>query len=674
MGEASALGRAFPGPMRIPEILCPGIALAAAFAAALTCSADGPAAGPPQHPFLSPIFGDNMVLQRGKVNRFWGWTKPGNEVRVEVEGKAASGVAATDGKWSVAIEVPPAGGPYSVKIHGEQEIELHNVLVGDVWLCGGQSNMLLGLGATDNGAAEIKAADHPDLRLYLVAGRSAYSPAPVPAGSWKVCTPATVGEGGDRGFSAVAYYFARRIQGELHIPVGLIEDCSGGSTVEAWMSPEKLTSLGEFAPQIAAIGELRAKGGPEYGSFLMHWLDDYDPGAKGGAWAAPGFDDAGWKTVDVPGAFSELGVEAVPCVCWFRREITLPDPVPPGQATIYLGPVEKMDTTFINGHWIGASSWVENPRVYHIPAGVLRPGANLVALRVFKVKPVDGFLAKPEVLRIELGDGSSVALAGKWRGTVSVDARPPHPMPMDLENYPTMPIVFYEGMIAPLAPLAITGVIWYQGEANTTRAVQYRKLLPALIADWRSLFGQGDFPFYIVSLPLFTPHRSEPGDDGWAELREVQARTASTLANSGLAVTIDTGEADNIHPKQKKVVGDRLALCALAEYYHLPVAYRGPTFTAAETLPGALRLRFANVGGGLVVHGPKLGEFSVAGADRKWSWADARIDGDTVVVSSPSVPEPVAARYAWQANPAATLYNDAGLPAVPFRTDDWPFR
>ncbi len=659
--------------MRLSNLIRPGIAFSAALAAALTCPAGEPTASAPQLPFLSPIFGDNMVLQRGKQNQLWGWTKPGQEIRVEIEGTRATGVAGPDGKWSVAIDVPPVGGPYSVRIHGEQEVELHNVLVGDVWLCGGQSNMYLGVGATDNGAEEIKAADHPELRLFLVGGKAAYSPAKAPTGIWKVCSPTTLGEGGDRGFSAVAYYFARRIQGELHIPIGLIEDCSGGSTVEAWMSPATLTGMGEFAPQIAGIEALRAKGGPEYGSFLMHWLDDYDPGAEATPYAAPGFDDTGWKVVDVPGAFSELGVEAVPCVCWFRREITLPDPIPMGQATVYLGQVEKMDTTFINGHWVGASSWVENPRVYPVPAGVLKPGVNVVVLRVFKLKPVDGFLAKPEVLRIELGDGSSVPLAGKWRATVSVDARPPHPMPMDFENYPTMPVVFYEGMIAPLAPLAITGAIWYQGEANTTRGVQYRKLLPVLISDWRTLFGQGDFPFYIVSLPLFSARRSAPGDDGWAEVREAQAITAATVPNSGLAVTIDTGEPDNIHPKQKKVVGDRLALCALAEHYHLPVADRGPTFASVDSVPGALRLHFTNVGGGLVVHGPKLAEFSVAGADRKWSWADARVEGDTVLVSSPSVPDPVAARYAWQANPAATLYNAAGLPAVPFRTDDWPF-
>jgi sialate O-acetylesterase len=649
------------------------VAFTAALAATIAFCADGPVPKTPPLPFLSPVFGDNMVLQRGKPNTFWGWATPGSAVSIEVGGKSASGAAGPDGKWSVSFEVPPVGGPYSVRVHGEQDIALQNVLVGDVWLCGGQSNMHLGVGATDNGAEAIEVADHPDLRLFLVGSKMGYSTASVPMGTWKVCTPATLAEGGDGGFSAVAYYFARRIQEELHIPVGLVESCSGGSPAEAWMSGHTLANFPEFQAKIAGIEKLRSAGAHEYGSFLMHWLDDYDPGAKGDGWGTMNVDDSGWKAVDVPGAFSELGVEAIPCVCWFRREITLPDPLPAGEATIYLGSIEKMDTTFINGKWIGASSWAENPRVYPIPAGVLKPGRNLVTIRIFKVKPVDGFPPKAEILQIKLGDGSSVALAGKWKGIVSVDARPPHPMPLDLENYPTMPEVLYNGMIAPLAPLSITGAIWYQGEANTGHPVLYRALLPALIANWRALFRQGDFPFYIVSLPYFTHRRSEPGDDGWAEIREAQAMTAAAVPNSGLAVTIDTGDADSVHPKQKKVVGERLAYCALAEHYHVKIPDRGPTLAAVETIPGGLKLHFAHIGGGLVVRGEKLGEFSVAGADKKWAWAKAVIDGDAVVVTSPTVPNPVAARYAWQGNPAATLFNDAGLPASPFRTDDWPF-
>jgi len=303
---------------------------------------------------------------------------------------------------------------------------------------------------------------------------------------------------------------------------------------------------------------------------------------------------------------------------------------------------------------------------------VLKPGRNVLAVRVFKLKPQGGFLAKPDELRLVLGDGTAIPLAGEWKGALSVDARPPHPLPLTFENYPTMPAVLYEGMIEPVAPLAIRGAIWYQGEANFERAQQYRTLLPAMIGDMRKLFGQGDFPFYIVSLPAFMHRRDQPGDDAWAELREAQALTARTVKNAGLAVTVDTGDADNIHPKDKKVVGERLARCALAREYGKKIPAAGPTFTSLEPLPGALKLHFRHADGGLVVKGDKPAEFSVAGKDRHWHWAEAKVEGDSIIVSSPDVSDPQAARYAWQANPAATLYNRAGLPAVPFRTDDWP--
>jgi sialate O-acetylesterase len=227
-------------------------------------------------------------------------------------------------------------------------------------------------------------------------------------------------------------------------------------------------------------------------------------------------------------------------------------------------------------------------------------------------------------------------------------------------------------MIAPVAPFAITGALWYQGEANAGRAAQYRTLLPAMIADWRKTFGQGDFPFYIVSLPAFMAHKDAPGDDWWAELRAAQAFTARTVANSGLAVTIDVGDANNIHPQDKKEVGDRLALLALAKHYGFKVPCSGPTFVRAAEIPGALKLHFDHTDGGLVVKGDRLEEFSIAGADGKWFWADAKIEGDAVVISSPKVSKPVAARYAWQSNPKATLFNGAGLPAVPFSTDESP--
>lgn len=621
-------------------------------------------------PFVSPMFGDHMVLQRGKPNTIWGWSKPGEVVRVEIAGHVAETVTKTDGRWEARIEPPAAGGPYTIRVEGPQVAELHDVLVGDVWLCGGQSNMELGLARTRNGAEEIKAANHPNIRLYMVRSRASYSPAAIPHGIWKVCSPRSVAE--DGGFSAVAYFFGCRIQKDIDVPIGLVEDCLGGTPAETWTSPETLHRMKDFEGQLAEMERLKAKGGPQYGNYIMHWYDDYDIGLKSNSWAAADMDDSSWKTVRIPGGFQELGVGGVPSVCWFRKRVTLPDPLPSSGATIYLGVVEKMDTTYINGQWVGASSWVENPRVYHIKDGVLKAGKNLVTVRVFKMKPDGGFMSKPETLRLVLGDGTVVPLAGDWKGAVSVDARPPHPLPLGFENYPIMPSVLYQGMLEPVAPLGLTGFIWYQGEANSERAYQYRKLLPAMIQDWRKLFGQGDLPFYIVSLPAFMHHQDAPVDSTWAELREAQALTARNVRNAGLAVTIDTGDPDNIHPMDKKIVGERLAYWALARQYGEKIPYEGPTFKSFEHVPGALVLRFDHADGGLMVKGDKLGEFAIAGKDHKWHWADARIEGDEVVVSSPMVAEPEAARYAWQSYPVAALYNKAGLPAEPFRTDGWP--
>lgn len=620
-------------------------------------------------PFVSPMFGDNMVLQRGKPDTIWGWSAPGDVVRVEIAGHKAKAVTGADGRWEARIEPPAPGGPYVLKIDGMQHVELHEVLVGDVWLCGGQSNMELPLSRTRNGAQEISLANHPEIRLFKVASHAAYSPAPVPEGEWKICSPETVAEG--EGFSAVAYYFGLRIQQDIHVPVGLAEDCLGGTPAETWTSPETLRQFKDFDRQLAELERLKAKGGPEYGNYVMHWYDDYDIGLKGKTWAAPDLDDSSWKTVQIPGGFGDLGVPETPAVCWFRKEVVLPDPLPPGRMFISLGVIERMDTTYINGQWVGASAWVENPRVYFLNPGVLKPGTNLVTVRVFKTKPDGGFMSPAGNLKIILGDRSTVSLAGEWKGALSVEARPPHPMPLSFENWPVIPSVLYQGMLEPVAPLAITGAIWYQGEANADHAYQYRTLLPAMIGDWRKLFHQGDFPFYIVSLPAFMHHQDEPSESSWAELREAQAMTAANTPHCALAITIDTGDPDNIHPMDKEIVGDRLAFCALNQHYGEKVPYEGPTFISMKHLPGALKLNFAHTNGGLVAKGGVPAEFAVAGADHKWHWADAKIEGDAVVVSSPDVSDPIAARYAWQSFPKATLYNGAGLPAVPFRTDNW---
>ena len=620
-------------------------------------------------PFVSPIFGDNMVLQRGKPIRFWGWAKSGESIQVELAGHTATATTGSDGRWQIEIEAPAPGGSYAVKISSaRQSVTLHEVLVGDVWLCGGQSNMELGLSRAQNGAEEIKSANHPEIRFSKVQQHVAYSPAATVQGAWKICSPQTAGENG--GFSAVAYFFGRKLQDELHVPIGLIQDCWGGTPAESWMNPESLHQLKDFDVPLTEIERLHKKGGPEYGSFLMHWLDENDIGNN--LWSAANFDDASWKPVQIPGGFSQLGVADVPSICWFRKEFTLPDPLPAGKATLHLGVIEKMDTAYLNGQWVGASSWVENPRAYQINDGIAKPGKNILAVRVFKIKTPGGFLSKADDLYLSLGDQTKIPLAGNWRGALSADCRPPHALPLTFENYPTMPAILFQGMIQPVAPLSIRGAIWYQGEANFQRAHQYRTLLPTMIGDWRKVFQQGDFPFYVVSLPKFMAHRDSPGDDAWAELREAQSLTAATVKNSALAVTVDTGEADNIHPAEKQIVGERLAFCALANEYGNKISFAGPTFVSATPISGALKLQFTNTDGGLAVKGDKLEEFSVAGKDHQWHWADAKIEGDAIIVSSKLVSEPVVARYAWQANPNATLFNGTGLPAAPFRTDDWP--
>lgn len=607
-----------------------------------------------------------MVVQRGKSETLWGWSDPGDAVHITFADKTAVATAAPDGRWSTTIEPPPVGGPYTMKIAGHHTTELHNILVGDVWLCAGQSNMEFSLRGMKDAQTFIQAANNPEIRFFTVAQRSAYRPAATPGGSWKVVSPQTA----DR-LSAVAYLFAMDLQKQIHVPIGLVVAAVGGTPAETWMSEGALHKLAGFDPVLATLHTLQNSGTPEYGNYVMSWYDHYDTGIKGG-WSQPTFDDASWKPVTLPGGFAALGVPETPAVAYFRRDITLPAAIPPGQATLLLGIVERMDTAYINGKQVGGSSWVENPRAYRIPAGLLKPGKNSVVIRVLKTKPDGGFQGKPEDLRLVLGDGAKIPLAGEWKGRVSVDGKPPQPLPLRYENWPVVPTVLYQGMIAPLARLSLTGAIWYQGEANSEKGYEYRKVLPALIADWRHTFAQGDLPFYIAGLPAYRPRSATPIDDPWADTRESQALTASTVPHTCLAVTIDTGDPDTIHPTDKVPVGDRLARCALNQHYGLPVPDQGPTLVSSKIATSAILLSFSHADSGLVIRNNEPGAFQIAGADHKWVWADAHIVNGVVVVSSSLVQFPTAVRYAWQSNPNATLFNGISLPASPFRTDDWP--
>lgn len=643
------------------------VALFAALAGAALATAEEPA----PRPFVSPIFGDHMVLQRGKPNPVWGWSEPGDTVRVEIGGRTATATAGADGRWLARVSPPHAGGPYVVKVEGRQKVELQDVLVGDVWLCAGQSNMQFGLSQANGGKEAIAGADAA-IRYFVVGQRVSYTRAEVPRGSWKLVNPETNGRPFG-GVSAVAFFFARKVHDVVRVPIGLVQVAVGGVPGETLAPPESLRPLKDFDAGLAEVDAHAKAGDPEHGNYVTHWYDTYDVGTRSGAsWADPELDDSAWKAVKVPGAFEELGVAGVPSLVWLRKVVTLPDPVPTGAARVLLGSVEKMDTTYVNGKQVGASSWVENPRAY-FAGGALRPGRNVIAIRLLRIRPDGGFLNPAADLKLKLGDGTEIPLGGEWKGRVAVDSRPPQPLPIAYENLPSMPGVLYRGMLEPLAPLALTGALWYQGESNTVRAHQYRRLLPALVTGWRAAFGQGDFPFYVAGLPRYKHHSDTPVTDDWAEMREAQAIAVKALRRACLAVTVDTGDPDDVHPKEKLVPGERLAACALADQYDRKVEWTGPTLASVKPRAGgALELAFSHAKGGLVVKGDKPGEFAVAGADRVFHWAEARVEGTRVVVRSPAVPDPKAVRYAWQANPVATLFNRDGFPATPFRTDDWP--
>lgn len=600
-------------------------------------------------PFLSPAFGSHMVLQRDRPNTFWGWTAPGAKVTVTVGDKKATGVAAADGKWTVKLNPPKTGGPYTVSVDGSQHIVLTDVLVGDVWLCTGQSNMEFGLTMEKGGAAEVAAANDPNLRILLVPHQVSLTPQKVNGGIWKVATPETVAQEGWGGFSAVGYHFGKALRREVGVPIGLVGDYWGGTNAESWASREALKPLGDFDAALQKI---------DHDIVSPSEVD----GGIAGVWQSADLNTAGWKTVGALSLFHDLDLDNYDGTVWARKEFTLTD-AQVGAAKLSLGAIDDEDITWINGTQVGATAGYNTPRHYDVPAGVLHAGRNVIAVKVIDTGAFGGFSGPADLLSLTLSDGSNQSLAGEWLGHRGAS--------MGTVG-PNVQTALSNGMIEPIVPLGIKGAIWYQGENNAGRAYQYRRILPAMIGDWRRRFNQGDFPFFIVSLAGYQAHKTVPSEDDWAELREAQMLTAQNVKNAGIAMAIDVGDAADIHPTDKKTVGERLALVALAKTYGKIVAYSGPTYKSLTVKGNEATVKFEHADGGLIARGGPLGEFSIAGEDKKWYWANARIDGDTIVLSSPDVPKPVAVRYAWQSNPAATLYNGSGLPAVPFRTDSWP--
>ena len=641
--------------------------LCAALAAPVPTLAQA-AAAPADHPFLNPLFSDSMVLQRGQSDPVWGWTTPGATVRISIAGKDARAVAGADGEWMAHLPPLPTGGPYTLKVTGPQTVTLADVQVGDVWVCSGQSNMEFGIGNAVNADQEIAQANYPKIRLFMVQHNIKTDPqTTAPVAPWVLCTPQSVKQGGWNGFSAVGYFFGRDLYENLHVPIGLIETDWGGTVAEAWTSGPALAKMPDFQTAVARMDASRGATGTQ-AQKMAAWYAKNDPGMAGN-WSDTAADDAAWQTIALPGFFQNAGIpelSKVNGIVWFRKTIDLPAGDAGKDAVLHFL-ADDNDTTWVNGVQVGATEGYQTPRAYRLPAGTLKAGRNVIAVRVLDTGGDGGLYGDAAKMLLEVPGGTDVPLAGPWRVHLGITLTQATALPKDSTD-PNQVTVLFNGMVNPLIPFGIKGAIWYQGEANAGRATQYRTLLPTMIGDWRARWGEGNFPFYIVQLANWAP-----GGDAWPELQEAQWLTAKNVPNAGIATAIDIGNSTDIHPKNKQEVGRRLALVAEAQAFGEKVEDSGPLYQAMTVNGGAVRLTFTHLGGGLMskADAPLTG-FTIAGADRKFVPADARIDGNAIVVSSAQVPAPVAVRYAWAADPAVSLYNKANLPALPFRTDDWP--
>lgn len=618
-----------------------------------------------EKPLLHPLFSDHGVLQRGCVVPVWGWAEPGAKLTVRFAGQTKEAVAGADGKWKILLDPMEASaeGRALVVEGGESRVEAKDVLVGDLWLCSGQSNMEMGMTGC-NEDEEISKANYPDIRLITVPHGVAYKPQETFSGNWKPCSPKSLREG----FSAAAYFFGKKLHQELNVPIGLIHSSWGGTMIEAWMSGRSLKAFPQTEKELKMVEEIGSSTAANPLLEIMNaWFLKHDPGTQKG-WEKGTADTSKWREVTLPNDYATSGIPGYEGVVWIQREFGLPADWTEKDLIVQLGIIHDTDTTWLNGQEIGRTDSYEHVTRYEVPAGIAKSGKNIITLRITNAGgggvEVNG---PPMQIHPQDAENKAIPLSGKWHMQETAGkgktGRP-------LVGNPRVSTVLYNGMIAPLEPCALTGVIWYQGEANAGAAKQYSKYLPTMIADWRKQFQREDLAFHIVSLANYQNAGEQPRENAWAELREVQAMTAKTIPHCGLAVAIDIGDAKDIHPKNKRDVGHRLALSALAKTYGKSVSYSGPWYRGMKVEGERIRLSFDHADQGLQFKGATDKSFAIAGEDGKFVWAKAEIDGAEVIVSSPAVPKPVAVRYAWDSNPQAPLYNGTGLPAVPFRTDD----
>ncbi|MEE9432592.1 MAG: sialate O-acetylesterase [Melioribacteraceae bacterium] len=634
---------------------------------------------PAQNIVVNPLFTNNMVLQQKQNIPIWGTAEPGGEVKIELANQHKSVIVDTSGKWLTNLQPIHAGGPYELIIKGERTLTIKNVMVGEVWICSGQSNMEMAIdadwGKINNSKEEVANANYPNIRILTVEKTMTNSPQDnFESEGWKECSPNTIAE-----FSAVAYFFGRKLHNELNVPIGLINTSWGGTVIEAWTSGQSLKKIPEFTEIVSYLEtdlSTDEEIAIEYNKKLNEWPEKIEQILKDTGTFNNGFQNSDynidkWKTMKLPTTWEDTGLE-VDGVVWFSKNVNVPNSWKGEDLVLSLGKINDYDITWFNGTRVGRGIDVADSRVYKIPSSLVNIGTNKISVEVLDIGNNGGLYGPAIEMKLIFKD-KSISLTGNWKYKVDpnkldVSKLPEKPSINSGANRPT---VLYNGMISPLIPYGIQGAIWYQGEANAERAYQYRTLFKTLINDWRSSWDTKDLKILFVQLANFMEVESQPADDSWAELREAQTM-ALELPNTGMAVTIDIGDAKDIHPKNKQDVGKRLALNALSKVYDKDISYSGPMYKIMKIEDDKIRLQFANTDEGLKIKGSEhLKGFAIAGNNKKFVWAKAKIEGDEVVVWNSQIKNPMAVRYAWASNPICNLYNGADLPASPFRTDDW---
>ena len=648
---------------------------------------------------LPTLISEGMVLQQKAPVRIYGKATPGEEVSVTLQGKTTKDKANSKGNWEVVLKSLAAGGPFPLTVQGKNKIELKSVYVGEVWVCSGQSNMEWVMAALPeaDAKADVAASANPLLRMFTVTKKVSGTPREEVAGTWQEASPQNT-----PGFSAVGYYFARALRAELKVPVGMIHTSWGGTRIEAWTSRGVLRAngapLSEFdlsdpnsqvykntvARYNRQVSDWKTAGSPE-----GVWKDPGPlPTAKG--WEATDYLDNAWGRIIAPGAWENAGVPALEAVdggIWFRKTIKIPADLAGKPMTLTLGAIDDDDITYVNGVKVGATGPGPDAyaqfRKYPVPAELLKAGNNVIAVRVWDSGGAGGFTGQPGDMRLTPDDPTLkervIALNGEWRWQVEI-SRPQNPGPPPQEGDPNMASGLYNGMLYPLRKYGVQGYLWYQGESNAGNPMAYRRQLPALIQNWRTVFDNPEATFLIVQLASFMAIQEQPQESGWAALREAQSHAAAIGKKVGTSITTDAGDVTDIHPHKKKIVGERLALLARKIAYRQNIDAESPVFEKMEVRDGKAVLTFKNVGDGLearaedstgkTVSGGKLLGFAIAGAEGRFIWGDAMITGkDEVTVSAPTIPVPVTVRFGWADYPVVNLYNKAGLPASPFRTD-----